>query len=70
MLTLREIGERTAAAREVSKFWPLLLKGLGYNEVDAPLVLIYSVAEEANSDALWSNQAVRSRRRPFCLKDG
>jgi PAS domain S-box-containing protein len=51
MLTLREIGERTAAAREVSKFWPLLLKGLRYNELDAPLVLIYSVAEDANSDA-------------------
>jgi PAS domain S-box-containing protein len=51
MLTLREIGERTTAAREVSKFWPLLLKGLGYNEVDAPLVLIYSVADDANSDA-------------------
>jgi PAS domain S-box-containing protein len=51
MLTLREIGERTATAREVSKFWPLLLKGLGYNEVDAPLVLIYSVAEDADNDA-------------------
>lgn len=51
MLTLREIGERTAAAREVSKFWPLLLQGLEYNELDAPFVLIYSVAEDLDSDS-------------------
>ncbi|ERF75340.1 hypothetical protein EPUS_00133 [Endocarpon pusillum Z07020] len=50
MLTLREIGEQTAAAREVSKFWPLLLQGLEYNKLDAPFVLIYSVAEDADSD--------------------
>jgi PAS domain S-box-containing protein len=51
MLTLREIGERTAAAREVSKFWPLLLQGLEYNELDAPFVLLYSVADDVDSDA-------------------
>ena len=50
MLTLREIGEQTAAAREVSKFWPLLLQGLEYNKLDAPFVLIYSVAEDPDSD--------------------
>lgn len=50
MLTLREIGEQTAAAREVSKFWPLLLQGLEYNKLDAPFVLIYSVVEDADSD--------------------
>ncbi len=50
MLTLREIGERTAAAREVSKFWPLLLQGLEYNELDAPFVLIYSVPEDPDGD--------------------
>lgn len=50
MLTLREVGERTAAAREVSKFWPLLLQGLEYNELDAPFVLIYSVADDLDSD--------------------
>ena len=31
MLTLREIGERTAAAREVKGFWGQVIKGLEYN---------------------------------------
>ena len=52
MLTLREIGEKTAAARKVSQFWRLLLEGLEYNELDAPLVLIYALQDEMpDSDA-------------------
>jgi hypothetical protein len=31
MLTLREIGDKTAAAREVKGFWSQVLKGLEYN---------------------------------------
>jgi hypothetical protein len=31
MLTLREVGEKTAAAREVKGFWGQVLKGLEYN---------------------------------------
>lgn len=31
MLTLREVGEKTAAAREVKSFWGHLIKGLEYN---------------------------------------
>jgi PAS domain S-box-containing protein len=50
MLTLREVGERTAVARQVSQFWPLLLQGLEYNELDAPFVLIYSVSDDLDSD--------------------
>lgn len=50
MLTLREVGERTATARQVSQFWPLLLQGLEYNELDAPFVLIYSVSDDLDSD--------------------
>ena len=63
MLTLREIGESTAAAREVSKFWPLLLQGLEYNELDAPFVLIYSVAEDPDSEAssVQSNGVVNQK---------
>lgn len=56
MLTLREIGERTAMARDVSNFWPLLLQGLEYNELDAPFVLLYSVTDDWESDAS-SNQS-------------
>ncbi|XP_044719958.1 histidine kinase-, DNA gyrase b-, and HSP90-like ATPase domain-containing protein [Hirsutella rhossiliensis] len=51
MLTLREIGERTAMATTVSGFWPQVQKGLEYNECDAPFALIYSIKEEAESEA-------------------
>ena len=51
MLTLREIGERTAAASTVSDFWPQLQKGLEYNELDVPFSIIYSIKEETESDA-------------------
>ena len=47
MLTLREVGEKTAAARKVSEFWGLLLEGLEYNEFDAPLVVVYSLQDES-----------------------
>lgn len=50
MLTLREIGERTASASSVSGFWPQVQKGLEYNEHDVPFALIYSVKEDAESD--------------------
>jgi hypothetical protein len=31
MLTLREVGEKTAAAREVKGFWGQVIRGLEYN---------------------------------------
>ena len=31
MLTLREVGEKTAAAREFKGFWGQVMKGLEYN---------------------------------------
>lgn len=54
MLTLREIGERTAAARAVSDFWALLLQGFEVNEYDAPMVIIYSLNESEDSDVASS----------------
>lgn len=50
MLTLREIGERTATATTVNGFWPQVQKGLEYNEYDAPFALIYSIKEETESE--------------------
>src|SRR5271156_148537 len=63
MLTLREIGEKTASAREVSQFWGLLIEGLEYNEYDAPLVLVYSLKAEGLDDGIStdSNTIVQSR---------
>ncbi|KAH7027775.1 uncharacterized protein B0I36DRAFT_247821 [Microdochium trichocladiopsis] len=50
MLTLREIGERTALARDVKGFWNQVNKGLEYNEEDVPFALVYSVADDHDSD--------------------
>ncbi|KAL8779693.1 MAG: hypothetical protein Q9213_006818 [Squamulea squamosa] len=51
MLTLREIGEKTAAARNLSSFWQNVLEALAWNPYDAPFVMIYSVADDPESDA-------------------
>lgn len=51
MLTLRELGEKTAVARELAGFWDQVLRGLESNSFDTPFVLLYSVAEDADSDA-------------------
>lgn len=50
MLTLRDVGERTALARDVKGFWKQVSQGLEYNEEDVPFNLIYSVVEESESD--------------------
>jgi hypothetical protein len=50
MLTLREVGEKVAAARDVKGFWTQVIKGLEYNEYDVPFVFLYSVVDETDSD--------------------
>ncbi|KAK5121060.1 hypothetical protein LTR85_005544 [Meristemomyces frigidus] len=51
MLTLREVGERTASARDVKGFWAQVLGSFEFNEYDSPFLLLYSVADEADSDS-------------------
>lgn len=50
MFTLREVGEKTALAKDVKQFWRQVHKGLNYNEFDIPFGLIYSVSEDSESD--------------------
>jgi PAS domain S-box-containing protein len=50
MLTLREVGEKVAAARDVKGFWTQVINGLEYNEFDVPFVFLYSVMDENDSD--------------------
>ncbi|KFA53690.1 hypothetical protein S40293_03844 [Stachybotrys chartarum IBT 40293] len=50
MFTLRELGERTAAATTVSGFWPQVQRGLEYNDLDVPFALIYSVKDDNESE--------------------
>lgn len=51
MLTLREVGERTASARDIKGFWAEVLGSFEFNEYDSPFLLLYSVADEADSDS-------------------
>ena len=51
MLTLREVGEKTTSARDLKSFWQQCLRGLEYNEYDAPFVLLYSITGDSDSDS-------------------
>ena len=69
MLTLREVGEETAAARELKQFWGKVLKALGSNEYDSPFVMLYSVAEDIDSEA----SSIESSSAPgirHCILEG
>lgn len=69
MLTLREVGERTATARDVKGFWEQVLNALTENEMDTPFVLLYSVSDENDSDSssLHSNSLIGSKH---CYLEG
>ena len=51
MLTLREVGERTAAARDIKGFWDEVLGALECNDLDTPFALLYSIAEDIESES-------------------
>ncbi|KAI0591006.1 histidine kinase HHK13p [Pyrenophora tritici-repentis] len=69
MLTLREVGERTATAREVKGFWDQVLIALTENEFDTPVVMLYSVNDENDSDSssLHSSSLLGSKQ---CFLEG
>lgn len=69
MHTLRDVGEATAAARDLKGFWERLLNGLEDNEYDTPFVIIYSVKEDEGSDvcSMQSGSIIRSRQ---CVLEG
>ncbi|EME46562.1 hypothetical protein DOTSEDRAFT_70542 [Dothistroma septosporum NZE10] len=64
MLTLREVGERTAAARDVKGFWAQVLNSFEFNEYDSPFLLLYSVADENDSEtgSIHSNSVLSTRQ--------
>ena len=70
MLTLREIGERTAAARRISDFWGHLVRGLEYNEYDAPLVMVYSLQEEPSETESASGSSSTLPFSKLCRLEG
>lgn len=64
MLTLREVGERTASARDVKAFWAQVQGSFEFNEYDSPFLLLYSVSDESDSDtsSIHSNSVLSSRQ--------
>lgn len=69
MLSLREVGERTASARDIKGFWEQVLLALTENEFDTPFVLLYSVSDENDSDSssLYSNSLLGAKQ---CYLEG
>lgn len=69
MLTLREVGERTASARDVKGFWKEVLGSFEFNEYDSPFLLLYSVTDENDSDSssIHSGSLFSSRQ---CMLEG
>jgi PAS domain S-box-containing protein len=69
MLTLREVGERTAIARDIKGFWDQVLIALTENEFDTPFLLLYSVSDENDSDSssLYSNSLLGAKH---CYLEG
>ncbi|KAL1903583.1 hypothetical protein Sste5346_000211 [Sporothrix stenoceras] len=49
MLTLNEVGEKTATAQTIPDFWQAAREGLEYNEYDVPFALVYSVVGNNNN---------------------
>ncbi|KAK5113924.1 hypothetical protein LTR62_003047 [Meristemomyces frigidus] len=64
MLTLREVGERTASARDVKGFWSQVLDSFELNAYDSPFLLLYSVSDDLDSDAssMHSNSVLGTRQ--------
>jgi signal transduction histidine kinase/CheY-like chemotaxis protein len=69
MLTLREVGERTASARDVKGFWGEVLASLALNEYDCPFLLLYSVTDDMDSDtsSMHSSSTFAGRQ---CILEG
>ena len=69
MLTLRDVGEKSATAREIKGFWGQVLKGLESNELDTPFVLLYSVTDEVDSDVSSTHSASNTSSKQ-CILEG
>ncbi|KAL9099088.1 MAG: hypothetical protein Q9163_005358 [Psora crenata] len=69
MFTLRELGERTATARDLKTFWAEVLEALEGNEWDAPFVLLYSIAKDMDNDSHSSTRSKIGGSRQ-CILEG
>jgi signal transduction histidine kinase/CheY-like chemotaxis protein/PAS domain-containing protein len=70
MHILREVGEKTALAKDVRGFWPQLKTGLEHAEFDVPFALIYSVREEQNESETSSMHSGSLTHPPQIFLEG
>lgn len=70
MLTLREVGERTAAARDVKGFWDEVLAALECNDFDTPFVILYSLGDESADGEDTSVYSSISSGAKLCFLEG
>ncbi|TQN70603.1 Hybrid signal transduction histidine kinase K [Colletotrichum shisoi] len=70
MLTLREVGEKTAAAKDVRGFWSRVKEGLEFNDVDVPLALIYSVKDDHSESEVSSMHSGSIAHPPLLQLEG
>ena len=69
MFTLREVGERTATARDIKGFWQQVLAALDTNEQDTPFVLLYSLTDESDGKSC-SSKSDKSTGEKECYLEG
>ncbi|ERS99698.1 histidine kinase group protein [Sporothrix schenckii 1099-18] len=70
MLTLNDVGEKTATAQTIPGFWQAAREGLEDNEYDVPFALIYSVVRtnnDNNNDNNDNNESQVSSTTPGTL---
>lgn len=70
MLTLHDIGARAALARDVQSFWVQVVKGLEFNELDAPFALVYSVDDGNNESDVSSMHSGSLMNPPQIVLEG
>ena len=68
--TLSSIGEKTATAKDLKKFWQCVLQGLETNAYDVPFALLYSVSDEIDSDSQSSAHAGNLPPAKQCVLEG
>lgn len=70
MFTLREVGERTATARDVKAFWQQVLGALTENAYDTPFVMLYSVSDGTDNSETASMYSVSLLGNKTCYLEG
>lgn len=67
--TLLRLGQETALAKSVSKFWPQILRALKDNPYDFPFAILYSVDDDAEEEN-QSENSENSQSFRSCILEG